>query len=101
MGRTEHPVSVLLVEDEVLISALVAETLSDYGFVVHEVTTADEATGGTARQNYGRNSVGFRRSNTWRPFLNPISISGNAAMALVPLSVSRMIRSAGLPGAIP
>jgi CheY-like chemotaxis protein len=43
MGRTATPVSVLLVEDEVLISALVADTLSEYGFAVHEVTTADEA----------------------------------------------------------
>lgn len=43
MRRAANPVSVLLVEDEVLISALVAETLSDYGFAVHEVTTADEA----------------------------------------------------------
>jgi CheY-like chemotaxis protein len=37
------PVSVLLVEDEVLISTLVADWLSEVGFAVHEVTTADEA----------------------------------------------------------
>ena len=43
MARATHPVSVLLVEDEVLISALVADTLSEHGFAVHEVTTADEA----------------------------------------------------------
>lgn len=43
MGRTATPVSVLLVEDEVLISALVADTLSEYGFAVHEAATADEA----------------------------------------------------------
>jgi CheY-like chemotaxis protein len=33
----------LVVEDEVLISNLVADVLSASGFVVHEVTTADEA----------------------------------------------------------
>lgn len=43
MGRTEHPVSVLLVEDEVLISALVADVLTESGFDVHEATSADEA----------------------------------------------------------
>jgi CheY-like chemotaxis protein len=43
MGRVDHPVSVLLVEDEVLISTLVADTLSENGFEVHEATTADEA----------------------------------------------------------
>jgi CheY-like chemotaxis protein len=36
-------ISVLLVEDEVLISHLVAECLCERGFVVHEVATADEA----------------------------------------------------------
>jgi CheY-like chemotaxis protein len=50
--RTEHrtelaprtePISVLLVEDEVLISHLVAEYLCERGFAVHEVATADEA----------------------------------------------------------
>ena len=34
---------VLLVEDEVLISHLVASSLSEHGFIVHETTTADEA----------------------------------------------------------
>ena len=35
--------TVLLVEDEVLISNLVAASLSEHGFNVHETTTADEA----------------------------------------------------------
>jgi CheY-like chemotaxis protein len=43
MGRSGTPISVLVVEDEVLISNLVADVLSASGFVVHEVTTADEA----------------------------------------------------------
>ena len=43
MGETQTPVSVLLVEDEVLISNLVADCLTASGFTVHEVTTADEA----------------------------------------------------------
>ena len=43
MGRGTAPISVLVVEDEVLISNLVADVLSASGFVVHEVTTADEA----------------------------------------------------------
>jgi CheY-like chemotaxis protein len=43
MGRAAAPVSVLLVEDEVLISNLVADELSEHGFEVHEVTTAAEA----------------------------------------------------------
>ena len=38
-----HAISVLLVEDEVLISHLVAEELSERGFEVHEMATADEA----------------------------------------------------------
>jgi CheY-like chemotaxis protein len=42
MGRAA-PVSVLLVEDEVLISNLVADELGEHGFDVHEVTTAAEA----------------------------------------------------------
>jgi CheY-like chemotaxis protein len=42
MGQSV-PRIVLLVEDEVLISNLVAEALSERGFTVHEVTTADEA----------------------------------------------------------
>ena len=41
MSRTATAISVLLVEDEVMISNLVA--LSESGFRVHEVTTADEA----------------------------------------------------------
>jgi len=43
MGRDVTAISVLVVEDEVLISNLVADVLSASGFVVHEVTTADEA----------------------------------------------------------
>ena len=43
MGRATHQTTVLLVEDEVLISMLVAETLSDHGFAVREAATADEA----------------------------------------------------------
>ena len=43
MGRAGAPISVLVVEDEVPISNLVADVLSASGFVVHEVTTADEA----------------------------------------------------------
>lgn len=39
----EHPVSVLLVEDEVLISMCMADTLTAHGFAVHECATADEA----------------------------------------------------------
>jgi len=35
--------TVLLVEDEVLISRLVAAALSEHGFIVHETATADEA----------------------------------------------------------
>lgn len=35
--------TVLLVEDEVLISQLVATSLSEHGFLVHETATADEA----------------------------------------------------------
>jgi CheY-like chemotaxis protein len=35
--------SVLLVEDEALISLMVSEALSEGGFEVHEVSTADEA----------------------------------------------------------
>jgi len=37
------PISVLLVEDEVLISNMVADCLSASGFAVHEVTSGDEA----------------------------------------------------------
>jgi len=43
LARTATPVSVLLVEDEILISHLVAEWLSERGFAVHEAATADEA----------------------------------------------------------
>jgi CheY-like chemotaxis protein len=43
MRRAAAPLTVLLVEDEVLISHLVAESLSERGFTVHEVTTADAA----------------------------------------------------------
>jgi len=43
MGRTTHPPTVLLVEDEVLISSLVADSLLEHGFAVHEAMTADEA----------------------------------------------------------
>jgi|GEM_PF-459848 len=42
MVRTT-PISVLLVEDEVLISHLVAEWLSEFGCRVHEAGNADEA----------------------------------------------------------
>ncbi len=35
--------TVLLVEDEALISNLVAASLSEHGFIVHETATADEA----------------------------------------------------------
>ena len=38
-----HLATVLLVEDEVLISHLVAESLSEHGFIVHESPTADAA----------------------------------------------------------
>jgi CheY-like chemotaxis protein len=43
MGRAAAAVSVLLVEDEVMISNLVADCLSGSGFHVHEAATADEA----------------------------------------------------------
>jgi CheY-like chemotaxis protein len=43
MRRVATPLTVLLVEDEVLIRNLVAESLSERGFTVHEVTTADDA----------------------------------------------------------
>jgi CheY-like chemotaxis protein len=43
MAGASQPVSVLLVEDEVLISNLVADWLSERGFAVHEVTTGDAA----------------------------------------------------------
>jgi DNA-binding NtrC family response regulator len=43
MSRTAAAISVLLVEDEVMISNPVANCLSESGFRVHEVATADEA----------------------------------------------------------
>lgn len=43
MGRAATALTVLLVEDEVLISHLVADWLCERGFAVHEVTTGDEA----------------------------------------------------------
>jgi CheY-like chemotaxis protein len=43
MSRTAAAISVLVVEDEVMISNLVADCLSESGFRVHEVATADEA----------------------------------------------------------
>ena len=43
MGQAAAPISVLLVEDEVLISNMVADYLTASGFAVHEVTSADEA----------------------------------------------------------
>jgi CheY-like chemotaxis protein len=43
MGRAATAPTVLLVEDEVLISHLVADWLAERGFAVHEVTTGDAA----------------------------------------------------------
>jgi len=43
MAQAAAPISVLLVEDEVLISNMVADCLTASGFAVHEVTSADEA----------------------------------------------------------
>ncbi len=43
MGRAAAPISVLLVEDEPMISSLVADELSEHGFAVHEVATGDAA----------------------------------------------------------
>jgi CheY-like chemotaxis protein len=43
MGRAASAPTVLLVEDEVLISRLVAGCLSEHGFAVHEAATGDEA----------------------------------------------------------
>lgn len=45
MGRGPQPIKVLLVEDDVLISAIVADELRDYGFVVHEASTGEQALG--------------------------------------------------------
>lgn len=43
MARAAHPTTVLLVEDEVLILSLVADTLLEHGFAVHEAVSAEEA----------------------------------------------------------
>jgi len=43
MGRGPQPTKVLLVEDDVLISAIVADELRDYGFDVLEAGTGEEA----------------------------------------------------------
>jgi CheY-like chemotaxis protein len=43
MGRAATAPTVLLVEDEVLISHLVADWLAERGFSVHEVTSGDAA----------------------------------------------------------
>ena len=43
MGQATTPISVLLVEDEALISALVVDWLTESGFAVHEAATADAA----------------------------------------------------------
>lgn len=45
MGRGPQPVKVLLVEDDVLISAMVADELRDYGFAVTEATSGEQAIG--------------------------------------------------------
>lgn len=43
MGRGLQPTKVLLVEDEILISAIVADELRDYGFDVLEAATGEAA----------------------------------------------------------
>jgi two-component system, response regulator PdtaR len=43
MGQAMTPRSVLLVEDETMISELVADVLQEQGFAVHEVTTGTDA----------------------------------------------------------
>ena len=43
MAHATTPIAVLLVEDEVLISELVADALSEQGFAVHEAATGDQA----------------------------------------------------------
>ena len=45
MGRGPQPTKVLLVEDEVLISGIIADELRDYGFIVHEASTGEQAIG--------------------------------------------------------
>lgn len=43
MGRATAPIAVLLVEDEALISRLVADALTEHGFSVHEAASGNEA----------------------------------------------------------
>ena len=43
MGQAMTPRSVLLVEDEAMISELVADVLQEHGFTVHEVATGTDA----------------------------------------------------------
>jgi CheY-like chemotaxis protein len=43
MARAALPLTVLIVEDETLISHLVADWLNDRGFAVHEAASGDEA----------------------------------------------------------
>ncbi len=43
MARAAVPPTVLIVEDETLISHLVADWLNDHGFAVHEAASSDEA----------------------------------------------------------
>lgn len=43
MGRAAAPISVLLVEDEPMISNMVADELNECGFAVHEVANGDDA----------------------------------------------------------
>jgi CheY-like chemotaxis protein len=43
MGQAAIPPTVLVVEDETLISHLIADWLNDRGFVVHEAASGDEA----------------------------------------------------------
>ncbi|MGI8526446.1 MAG: response regulator [Pseudolabrys sp.] len=43
LGRTMPATKILLVEDEALISGLVSEALTEQGFSVHAVETADDA----------------------------------------------------------
>ena len=42
-GQASPPRSVLLVEDEAMISELVADVLQEHGFTVHEAATGNEA----------------------------------------------------------
>jgi CheY-like chemotaxis protein len=43
MGQTSALISVLLVEDEAMISEMVANVLHEYGFSVHEASNGNEA----------------------------------------------------------